>query len=328
MRHIQICLLAVLVAIATGAAVFVARHSSAARQAEVRFADLHQRQTDATARIAALETRLREQAQRADAIEADNATLRDALTRAQAARAEVAAKKAPMPREALEERFRAARDLGRSGDPSQALRELLWCWDEGLKQGNTATEPVWRGRLADGLRDLSARHPPAREELLRRRDSLRERILASPGGGDLVPEYTSLLRVLGEEPAVLGLLDHLPPGDGRRTTVTIYASEQLMAARRYVEAMEGVSAGTLFSMFETKARMASTSAPKSDGSPSSLARSTARDVELLAGSGHVADARELAQRLLALDRSEGTRALIRRHAERAGQPDLLTNRAP
>jgi hypothetical protein len=292
------------------------------------FAASQQRQEDSSAKIAALEIRVREETQRADVIEADNATLRDALGRAQAARAEVAAKKSPMPREALEERFRTARNLGRSGDPAHALRELLWYWDEGLKQGDNATVPARRSGLAASLRDLAARHPPAREEMQRRRDALRARILASPGGDDWVPEYTALLRVLGEEPAVLGLLDQLPAGDRRRSTITIYASDQLIAARRYAEAMEGKSAGPIFSLFESNARMASMSTAKSDGGPSSPARSTARDIELLAGAGHVADARELAQRLLALDHSEGTRALIQRHAERAGQPDLLSNRAP
>ena len=313
----------VLLAVATGAAVFAARQRSVARQTETRLADLTKRQADASAQIAALETQLREQAKRAAAIEGDNAALRDALVRAQVARAEAAAKKAaPMTRQALEERFRSARELGQSGDPAQALRELLWCWDEGLKQGNSATAPAWRSRLADGLRDLAERYPPAREELQKRRDALRGRILASAGGSDSVAEYSSILRVLGEESAMLGLLDNIPAGDRRRTAVTIYASEQLIEAKRYAEVMEGRSVGTLFSMFETKTRMGRmTKSP--DGGPSPLATSTARDIELLAGSGHVTDARELAKRLLAIDGSESTKALIQEHAARAGHPDLL-----
>ena len=51
---------------------------------------------------------------------------------------------------------------------------------------------------------------------------------------------------------------------------------------------------------------------------------TAKNIELLAGSGDLPNARNLAERLLAYDHSEATRALIQKHAERAGQPGLLT----
>lgn len=45
--------------------------------------------------------------------------------------------------------------------------------------------------------------------------------------------------------------------------------------------------------------------------------------EVLAGAGDLASARELATKLLAFDPSEETRALLRKHLERAGQPELL-----
>ncbi len=50
---------------------------------------------------------------------------------------------------------------------------------------------------------------------------------------------------------------------------------------------------------------------------------TAKNIEVLAGSGDLANARTLVQRLLAFDNSESTRALVQKHAARAGQPGLL-----
>lgn len=328
MNQIKIGATVVLFAVAIGAGIFAARQWSAAQQAEANVGSLATRQSATAAQIAALESRLQEQAKRAEAIEADNATLRDALVRAEAARAAAAKSVVPMTRQALEDRFKSVRELGRSGDPAEALRELLWWWDVGLKQGNSATAPARKSRLVDELRDLAQRYPPAREELQRRRDALRERILASPGGGDSVSDYMSVLRVLGEQQAALSLMDKIPAGDRRRSTLSIYAGEQLIEAKRYAEAMEGKSAGTMFSRFEIDARMAAASRPAPDGGPSYFVKSAVRDIELLAGSGHLADARELAKRLLAVDGSDNTRALIQKHAERAGQPDLLSPRAP
>jgi hypothetical protein len=51
--------------------------------------------------------------------------------------------------------------------------------------------------------------------------------------------------------------------------------------------------------------------------------SAAKNIEVLAGAGDLGHARELAGRVLALDNSEATRALVQKHLERAGQPGLL-----
>ncbi len=46
-------------------------------------------------------------------------------------------------------------------------------------------------------------------------------------------------------------------------------------------------------------------------------------IEALAGAGDLANARKLAERVLAYDATEATRALIQQRIERAGQPELL-----
>lgn len=324
MNRTRIIVLVGLLAIGVAAGAFALRQRAESHATAGRMAAAAKRQTESAARATALEQQLEMLAKHTAELDADNGKLREAVIRAQAARTEPAAKKpALLTRQALEERFRTARDLVQGGDPAQALRELLWCWDEGIKQFASAVGPAQRSFLTDALRELAERYPPAREELQKRRDATRGRILATPGGSDYLPEYTALLRALKEEPAVLGLLDEIKPGDPRRRTLAIYAGEQLLEARRYNEAMEGRMTGTMFSMFETKARMANMMKAGPNGEASYFVTSTAKDIELLAGSGNLEPARELANRLFAVDKSEGTRALVQQKLERAGQPDLL-----
>jgi hypothetical protein len=49
-------------------------------------------------------------------------------------------------------------------------------------------------------------------------------------------------------------------------------------------------------------------------------RGATQNMEVLAGTGHLAEARVLAEKLLTIDGSDATRAAIREHFERAGQP--------
>lgn len=53
------------------------------------------------------------------------------------------------------------------------------------------------------------------------------------------------------------------------------------------------------------------------------ARTTAKNIEVLAGAGRLENARSLATQLLAFDRSEETKALLSEHLTRAGHPELL-----
>ena len=328
MNRIQMGAVVVLVGVAIGAGVIGARERSAVGQVGTAYADVMRRQAETVTEIARLEMRMQEQAARADAIEAENAAVRERLARAENAKMAAAKKTPPLTRQAMEARVRAARESVGGRNPAEALRELLWCLDEGMADGNSATPPLFQGILMDGLRELAETYPPARQELQTRRDAVRRRILANAGGRDFVPEYAAILRALKEEPAMLSLLDELPAGDRRRSAVAIYGSAQLIEARRYAEVLEGTPAASFFSKLEIQGRLAPMIRPDPNGGPSSLAKSAAKDVEVLAGSGDLANARELAKRFLAIDSSESARALLQERAERAGHPELFPTPKP
>jgi hypothetical protein len=65
-------------------------------------------------------------------------------------------------------------------------------------------------------------------------------------------------------------------------------------------------------------------ASQTDELRETVIKNAVRDVEVLAGAGEVANARTMANRLLAYDNSEGTQTLLQQHLARAGQPNLMS----
>jgi alkanesulfonate monooxygenase SsuD/methylene tetrahydromethanopterin reductase-like flavin-dependent oxidoreductase (luciferase family) len=132
---------------------------------------------------------------------------------------------------------------------------------------------------------------------------------------------------LGEENAIVTLFDEIPKGDRRRTSVAIYGANQLVEMRRYDLAMEGSDAVQMIANFDMQSKTPQTTLPR-PGQLGSAVRSALQDIEILAGGGDLAHARELADKVMAFDPSPETRALIQQRAERAGRPDFLANRRP
>ena len=56
-----------------------------------------------------------------------------------------------------------------------------------------------------------------------------------------------------------------------------------------------------------------------------LVKSAAKEVEALAGSGKLDDARDLLKALLEYDHSDVTTSVVQDHLKRAGHPDLMAN---
>src|SRR5215213_5011490 len=71
--------------------------------------------------------------------------------RTETARVAALSKTAPLSRNALAAKFRAARDLARAGQPALALRELIWCLDEGLNQSDSSVRVSLQGEALSGF---------------------------------------------------------------------------------------------------------------------------------------------------------------------------------
>lgn len=103
----------------------------------------------------------------------------------------------------------AYREMSRYDD---ALREYLWCFDEGAEH-----DPAYVGvRLSFLLGDiarLGASFPPAREALVERRDAAKQRILDGETGDEAALVFARINDALGEGDTTLALFDRLKDDD-------------------------------------------------------------------------------------------------------------------
>lgn len=238
--------------------------------------------------------------------------------------------KTPVTHDLVEARYQSAQELARSGDSAAALKEFLWCFDDGMPRVS-GYGGVRNSFLLDSIAKLGENYPPALAALRERRDQAQQRMLNSESDPDAAMDFASLNRTLRENQNTLAAFDQLPAEDQRRQTLASVAYDQLVEAQRYHDAILGRPYESISAMFEMTAK--ERPLPKNIANPEMvrktqrdyLINSTAGSVEALAGSGDLVHARALAGRLLAYDGSPETRVLLQQHVSRAGQAGLLDN---
>ena len=215
--------------------------------------------------------------------------------------------------------FDLAKKLIQAGKNEEALKELIWCWDEGKKdpefsRNRSAVVATEFARLA---RDL----PAAREAMIVRRDQAHERVVANKGGATVVTDLIQLNKALKDDENTIAAFDKMPEGDRRRASVSIYLFDHLLEKQRYKDAVWNTMFTSAISSLEMMKTRAKSGGPSL--SPAYMIGRAAKQVEALAGADQLDQARELAERLLAFDSSEETKELLRKHTARAGKPELL-----
>lgn len=308
--------------------------TSEAKDARAALATATQEHAALSAKLEKLESRAQTETKRWQAAEAENARLlaaAEALKKA--AVAPVAAEGERVTSGMVQARWKRAQELARDGDPAEALREMLWCYDVGMPQISSMSA-VRNSFAVSALAKLGERYPAALEALRERRDKARERVLASESDFPAVQQFGALNRALKDDAANMALFDQLPPGDRRRGTLASSSYNFLVENQRYKDAVAGHPYSMISSLFESSIQERPLPATISD--PERLRSSqrkgaidrAAMGIETLAGAGELENARRLAQRLLAYDNTDATKALIQKHAERAGQSGLLTPAMP
>ncbi len=298
-----------LVLASVGLGVFQLRETGKARDALV---ESERRQEISSARIAAMEIQIRAEADRAQAVENDNAMLRRALEEARTARATAAAAAVPpITRDVVDARYRRGKELASTGEVEKALAEFLWCFDVGMRQINSMAGV----RSSYLLAEIVRLGPTGIAALEDRRNRARQTLLAGSNDRRAASDFTSISRELNDRPAVLAIYDQMPSGDARKS-VALSAFDQLVDARRYEDAMTGRTYASMISLFELQVQAA---AP---GRAHAIA-SAAKNIEVLAGAGELADASSLLARVLKHDSSETTKTLLQTHLKRAGHAELL-----
>ncbi len=322
----------VLAALAVGAAVY---QLNVAQQRGAELGVLAGQGQALATKLTAMEGRARQAEQRAAEAEADNARLLEAIQSQSAGKAAVARTAAtvesvpePLTHDVVQARYRRAQEMARTGDPAEALRELLWCFDTGMPP-IAGFGGVRMSFLLSDIAKLGERYPEALAALRTRRDAAEKRLLASQTDYDATATLSAINRTLKENARSIALLDQLPSGDPRRRTLAMSAFDDLREMKRYGDAVQGISYVQMQQRFDMN--IVERPLPAGVADPERLRKvqrdyalsSAAKNVEVLAGSGDLEHAKALAARVLAFDGSPETRALLQKHVERAGQPELL-----
>jgi hypothetical protein len=301
----------------------------AARAARADLAAQLARLEELETKRAGLQQQLTAAQQRAAAAARDRASV-GAVVKESLARVETdaPAAKEPITGDMVQARLLHARELAKSGQSEEALREFLWCLDVGLKRDGRSLPLLSVVILEIG--ELGKQYPEALAALRTRRDQSAARVLASETDFNAVMEFSSLNRAVGESDRNIELFDRLPAGDRRRRTLAGGAIDSLIESRRYADALEGNPYSSMSSMFEVQIqeRPQTAALPNANEIRKSVrdytVKNTARNIEVLAGAGDLDHARTMLGRLLSYDSSEATKALVQTHLERAGHAELLS----
>lgn len=300
-----------------------------AREERAELAVVESRQGALSAKQSELEGRVQEAVRRGRAAEDENSRL---LAAVQPLRAAVSAapdvEPEPITAEVVLARYRRAQERMPAGDAAGALEDLRWCYDVGTPEMVRMLGVRWEGVLPL-MAKLGEGYPPALAVLEERREQARRKMMASERDLRAVQDFAAINRALRDPAGNLAVFDQLSPGDRRRQPLASSVYDHLVEQRRYKDAAEGQPYAVMSLNFEssTKERALPVDTPnlaevRRKNRDNTVAK-TAKAIEVLAGTGDLVRARELAGRLLGFDPTERTRALIRQHAERAGQPGLL-----
>ena len=324
---ITIGVVSALAVAAIGTAVYEA---AAAKANERALAGALRQQSALQSKLRDTEVRLAAEMKRAQAADDDNATLLKAVDGLRTNREAQAA--APITQDLVEARYKRAQELARSGDAAAALKEFLWCFDEGMPRfpfyGGVRTSFV----LSE-IAKLGENNPDALAALRERRDAAEKRLLASKEDFDASTDFAAINSSLKEDARTLQLFDQLAPDDTRRRSLGLTIYELLAESGRYQDALQVRPYGSMSSIFEVSIQ--ERPLPANATNPERLRQvqrnyavaSAAKNIEVLAGAGDLAHAKSFVERLLAYDGSEETKAVLQKSLVRAGHPELLAEPA-
>lgn len=228
----------------------------------------------------------------------------------------------------FDQRRKVAAALADGGQYGPALEQLLYLFDDFAARAPGASG-VRRTALLEQIAKLAQVHPPAMEALLSRRSAAEAAAFNSKEPGDALKDFLALNLALKDTGKSLAFYDQLPSDDARRKTVATFAFDSLIAAGRYNNEATPTVYKSMSDHIDFYATQDLQFAKRDNPTlaraqfMTALANSVAVRVEALAGVGSTEQAKQLAQKVLALDSSPSTRDILTQGAARAGKPDLL-----
>jgi thiol-disulfide isomerase/thioredoxin len=221
--------------------------------------------------------------------------------------------------------------LAQKGKDADALAEYLWCFDHGLEAGpGSGFGGVRLSFLLMNIKNLAAHYPPAEQALEARRDERQAKAAAGSADFQTIQDLLSLNRTLGQEEKNLAVYDGLPAGNGTKANIQSLIVDQLLAAKRYADVLQGTDGKTAFKRAVARLDQVLGSVGKDNPMRSRMEESLrkmtvntgAHDFEALAGLKRNQEGKDLAGQILKFDSSDATRALLAEAGQRAGNAEL------
>ncbi|MGE3181022.1 MAG: thioredoxin domain-containing protein, partial [Phycisphaerae bacterium] len=219
--------------------------------------------------------------------------------------------------------------LAQEGKFEEALKEFLWCLDEGAKK-NPDYAGIRGAYLIPGIYQLGSVHPPARAALEERRTAAEKAVRAGESEYWVVTDVVAINRAFEEQDRVLKIYDELLPKQNtpKETLATLRGAlfETLLKAKRYEELVRD-ELPAQFEIAIANLQQLEKQYQNNPRSPVAFAKRQAlhegaQFTEAAAGAGNVDDALLLAKRTLDLESSTATHQMLRQAAERAGNAEF------
>ncbi len=218
-----------------------------------------------------------------------------------------------------------AEAAAQAGRYAEALEGFLWCFDHGEKV-RPAFGGVHDSFLIADILSLAEVYPPALEALVSRRDERAHRLSAGTASLYDAFDFVAINRYLGQQELTLRIFGTLQPGTKHWEILGWGIREFLLEQRRYADLLRIFHPET-----ELAEQLRSMDVPACDSDRHSkadlkdkLVRTCAPLVEALAGLGEHERARQLADGILRVIRTESVVTMLVSHAERAGDAVLAS----
>ena len=219
------------------------------------------------------------------------------------------------------ERMQFARLLIQEGKHEEALKELLWCFDQGHIQ-NPSFSGVRSSFLLVEIFRLGREYPAAVEALQSRRDALAAKIDKKEAGMGVYRDFSALNRSLIENDRTLAVYDALLEDDPVRKSLSPFVFPLLLEKQRYQDIKNSTDLTQkieqIFSRFDgMKTEQAEEMKEMQTGF---IVRQAGDYYQVYLGLGEEANADDLAQRILALSDSAATYNNLAWSGYLSGQP--------
>jgi len=221
----------------------------------------------------------------------------------------------------VEGRYTAGKSALKVGDFATALKELLWCYDNGMLVSNSH-QVIRNSFLVYELRKLATVYPEAKVALVQRLQAAEQAILRGVSDRSVIEDIVGLSSALGDSQRIVRLFDSLAPDDPRRTYIPpIRLIEPLVAAGRYEDAGSLMSYEKVVKSLDSGVRLSRNSAlpaQRQDETRLLVVKEAIGAVDIFSRTGRVDDARNLAAKISLIDPSPATADALSKSLQNAG----------